>query len=332
MASVRITALAPGDGEAVASLWRDLWLLHESWNGYPAARDPGTYTDLAERLEAWARRRNTDPVLGQHIHLVARDPTGLPIGQVEGWLDRHGSSPGTPTTCEVRSLVVDERVREYGVGSALLGELETLARHVSRGPTFAVAEVLVPNSALSFYEKLGYRSFSFTTMLTLDGSEATLGPSRRARQASAGDAMSMARLEMERRTDARARGDLRLDRPTAVDASFAQAVARHLAATTGDLLLFDETELVAQASLSVSTLEAPFAPVVRAALGRLAVSHGGAARAAEVLALAAERARRLGARRLEISDLAPDPDDSLRRVVQDAGARPFSRIVGRLLP
>lgn len=331
MASVRITALSPGDGECVAELWRDLWILHESWDGYPAARDRDTYRQLAERLEGWAERRKTDPVLGQHVHLVARNDAGMAIGQIEGWLERHGLSPDTPATCEVRSLIVDERVRAHGVGRALLGELELLVRQVCRGPTFLVAEVLVPNSALGFYEQLGYRAIATTMMMPLDRAPLLSGVGS-ARLARPSDAMAMTHLEMQRRHQARARGDCRLDRPTALDAAFAQAVARHLASSSSDLLSWDGSQLMAQASLTTSTLEAPFAPVVRAALGRLAMHHGGAASVGALLALAGERAGRRGGRRLEVSDLPTDEHDPLRAILREAGARPFSWIMGRLLP
>lgn len=328
VADLRVTALALGDGPAVAALWRDLWILHESWNGYPAMRDRATYVALSEKLESWARRRNADPVLGQHVHLVARDRDGRAVGQIEGWLDRHGVAMDTPTTCEIRSLIVDPRARGRGIGRLLLGELEKLACQVSRGAAYLVAEVLVPNPAIPFYEKLGYRPISTTMMVPLDNRVAT--PARGARLALASDAMAMTRLEMQRRIDVRARGDLRLDRPTALDAAFAQAVSRHLATSNTELLAFEDEVLIGQGSLSISTLEAPFAPVVRAALGRLALVRGEIRGAAALLTLARERARRRGARRLEIADLPVTEASALAAELQRAGATPFSRIVGRL--
>lgn len=325
MASVRVTALVPGDGEAVAALWRELWILHESWQGYRAAREDAVYSSLAQRLDAWARRSHADPVLGQHVHLVARDGAGTPLGQVEGWLDRHGIL--APPTCEIRSLIVAPQARGRGVGRALLRELGVLACQLTRGPTFAVAEVLVPNPAFAFYVALGYRPISVTRMLVVT----TGGADPRARSAVAADAMAVAQLEMERRRVAREGGDLRLDRPTAVDASFTHAVARHLEALPAGELVVADGGIKAQGSFRAVTLEAPFVPAVRAALGRVAVARGADESVLLLIGLALARARRRGALRLELADLSIRPDDAVGRVLEQAGARPFSRIVGRLL-
>ncbi len=326
MANVRVTALMPGDGTLVAALWRDLWILHESWKGYPASRDPAVYAELAERLETWAQRRRADPLLGQHVHLVARDANGTALGQVEGWIERHGLV--APPTCEIRSLIVAPSARGAGVGRLLLTELEELARRLARGPTFVVAEVLVPNPALAFYARLGYRPISLTMMLPTRAPSCEL----RARDATAADAMAVARLEMERRLVARGRGDLRLDRPSSVDASFTHTVAQHLSAAAGSELHYSEGPHAAHASLTVATLEAPFEPVVRAALGRLALAHGSHTAIVPLAALAQQRARRRGAPRIEIAELSVDPADSVNRALEREGALAFSRIVGRLLP
>ena len=337
MAAVRVTALASGDGRAVAELWRELWTLHERWNGYPASHDPAVYASLAERLEVWALRRRSDPILGQHVHLVARDGGGVPVGQVEGWLERHGTHPATPVTCEVRSLVVAERARGLGVGGVLLAELERLARDVARGSAFSVAEVLEPNAAIGFYRRLGYRPIACSMMLTLVPGAALPAPAQpepgplRARLAHASDAMAVARLEMARRATARARGDLRLDPSGAVDASFAHVVASHLRRATGELVVWDGPQLLAQGSLLVSTLEAPFAPVTRAALGRLAVHEGGERAVAQLLVLAGQRARHRGARRLEVADLPISAGHPITTALQREGAQPFSQIVAKPL-
>ena len=42
---VRVRTRTPvaGEGEAIASLWRELWDAHEQWGGYPGSRSPAVY-------------------------------------------------------------------------------------------------------------------------------------------------------------------------------------------------------------------------------------------------------------------------------------------------
>ncbi|HEX3345875.1 MAG TPA: GNAT family N-acetyltransferase, partial [Polyangiaceae bacterium] len=128
-AQVVVRAAFPGEGTAIAALWRQLWDAHEAWGGYPGSRDPRVYAQLAHRLDDDVRVRGGHPILGRHIHLVA-DLDGTPCGQVEGWFDRQGVE--SPYTCEVRSLIVTERVRGLGAGRALLDALGGAARSLSR--------------------------------------------------------------------------------------------------------------------------------------------------------------------------------------------------------
>ena len=100
MAAVRsardvvVRAVQPGEGRAVAALWRELWDAHEAWGGYPGSHDERVYAQLAQRLEEDARVRAGHPVLGRHVHLVATW-RGEVAGQVEGWFERHGIAAGT---------------------------------------------------------------------------------------------------------------------------------------------------------------------------------------------------------------------------------------------
>ena len=77
--SVRTTV--PGEGAAIAALWRELWDALEAWGGYPGSRDPAVYAELGRLLDANARERAGHPVHGRHVHLVA-DVGGTPCGQV----------------------------------------------------------------------------------------------------------------------------------------------------------------------------------------------------------------------------------------------------------
>ncbi|HEX3772026.1 MAG TPA: hypothetical protein VHV30_14220, partial [Polyangiaceae bacterium] len=84
----RVRAAIPGEGRAIAALWRELWDAHQAWGGYPGSDDEGVYAQLATRLDDDARVRGGRPLLGSHVHLIA-EHGGAPCGQVEGWLERH---------------------------------------------------------------------------------------------------------------------------------------------------------------------------------------------------------------------------------------------------
>ena len=129
----RCAPRAPGEGRAVAGLWRELWDAHEAWGGYPGSHDERVYAQLAGRLEEDARVRAGQPVLGRHVHLIATW-RGEVAGQVEGWFERHGVDGATPYTCEVRSLIVRSHdARRPALGRALLDELAQTARRMGRG-------------------------------------------------------------------------------------------------------------------------------------------------------------------------------------------------------
>ncbi len=57
-ARVSARAPLPGEGDAIAALWRELWDAHEAWGGYPGSRDPRVYArsrDGSTRTRACAR-------------------------------------------------------------------------------------------------------------------------------------------------------------------------------------------------------------------------------------------------------------------------------------
>jgi GNAT superfamily N-acetyltransferase len=279
--SVVVRAANVDEGAAIARLWRELWDAHEVWGGYAGTRDPRVYDQLAVRLSEDARVRAGHPVLGRHVHLVAHTDLGV-VGQVEGWFERHGVEETTPHTCEVRSLIVSSRTRSRGVGRALLEALAQVARHMSRGaPVVMAAEVLEPNPAHAFYARVGYAPVSWTARLGTEGASLDEGPVSAggwsARLATADDALAIAMLDPALAARRRAQGDVRFDRPRAVEATFVGALAAHLARPAGVL---DQSELVvvddannvrASASLTVMSLDPPFLPARRGLLGRFAV-------------------------------------------------------------
>ncbi len=336
-ASIVVRAAKPDEGRTIAGLWRELWDAHEAWGGYAGTRDPRIYDQLAQRLSDDARVRGGQPVLGRHIHLVAHTDQGV-VGQVEGWFERHGIDESTPYTCEVRSLIVAARSRTRGVGRALLDELARVARQMSRGaPVVMAAEVLEPNPAHAFYAKVGYTPVSWTGRVATEGAlEPPPGEPFVARPATPNDALAIAMLDPALAERRRAQGDIRFDRPRAVDATFVGALAAHLARPLGaldqcEVVIVDRREVVrASASLTVMSLDPPFVPARRGLLGRFAVDP--ALDPQPLVGPLVRLGRRLallrGAATLELTDLDP-PGGPLNAGAMAAGAIPWSRIVER---
>lgn len=336
--AVRVRAAMPDEGRVIAGLWRELWDAHEAWGGYAGTRDPRVYEQLAHRLSEDARVRAGQPVLGRHIHLVAHVPEQGVVGQVEGWFERHGIDDATPYTCEVRSLIVSARARARGAGRALLEGLARVARQMSRSaPVVMAAEVLEPNPAHSFYAKVGYAPVSWTARVATEGaSSPVFGEPYAARPATSADALPIAMLDPALAERRRAQGDVRFDRPRAVDATFVGALAAHLARPSSpleqsELVVVDAQQVVrASASLTVMSLDPPFVPSRRGLLGRFAVDPAVDPRplVPPLVRLGRRLALLRGAATLELTDLDP-PGGRLHRGALDAGATAWSRIVER---
>lgn len=332
-------AAYPGEGVAVASLWRELWDAHEVWGGYPGSRDPRVYAQLARRIEDDARVRGGHPILGRHIHLVA-DLGGAPCGQVEGWFERHGVDTATPFTCEVRSLIVTARARSIGAGRALLEELGACAHQLSGlAPCVLAAEVLEANPAQSFYARLGYVGVSHNARVESgSGARAPGGPFG-ARVALPRDALPIACLEGGLAARRRAAGDVRFDRPRAVDATMVGAIAAHLGASQANaprdpvtLVAVDGEGVVrAAAAFATHPLEPPFVTMRRALLGRFAVDDAcdPGPLVAALVALGSRLALAQGAPLVELTDLSA-PGTPLHDAALAAGASPWSRIVVKM--
>jgi GNAT superfamily N-acetyltransferase len=332
-----VRAPLPGEGTAIAALWRELWDIHESWGGYPGVRDPRVYARLARRLDEDARVRGGQSILGRHVHLLA-ERGGSPCGQVEGWFDRLGTDLSTAYTCEVRSLVVTAHARRLGVGHALLDALGLAAHSMARGsPCVLAAEVLAPNPGYAFYTRVGFCPVSWSARIEArTGAMLASAPSMRARLAGPSDAISVARLESllaSRRRDA---GDLRFDRPRAIDAALVGVIAAHLSgnavAKSVDpctLVACDDTGAVrAAASFAVHALEPPFLPDRRALVGRLSADPSWRVDRSlrALVALSSQMALARGAPCVEITDLT-EPGTGLYDAAIAAGGHPWSRVV-----
>lgn len=347
---VEVRAPRPGDGAALAYLWRLLWDVHEGWGGYAATTDLREYDLVAQRLDVDARARAGQPILGRHVHLVAVHE-GVVVGQVEGWFDRHGSRAATPFTCEVRSLIVQEGARGAGTGRALLHALTRCAGDLARGAPFVLAaEVLDANPAVSFYERLGYQPVAFSTRVTAapdpsPGTRATDddpiaragGVAYQARRAAEADALPIGFLETVLAGRRRRQGDYRFDDLRTVDAVLVRAIAAHLASAppleiggAAELVAVAQGAVAPQASATFAALplESPFAPARRAMLGRFALDPTASALAMlePLVALGRNLAWRQAASTLELTDL-PGPGSPLYDASLALGARPWSRVV-----
>ncbi len=331
-----------GEGRAVSGLWRDLWDAHEGWGGYAGCHDDAVYDRLAVRLDDEARTRAGQPVLGRHVHVVAV-VDGAVAGQVEGWMERHGVDPQqTPYTCEVRSLIVSSWARGSGVGRALLDGLTEAAVGLVREATLVLgAEVLEPNPAQAFYVRLGYKPVSWSLRATTRPGASSRSTSRpgevfSARVAEPRDALALCVLDATLAARRRAQGDLRYDRPRAVDAASVSAIAAHLGEASAapvpaasELVTVDAQGRVrASATFSISSLDPPFLAARRAVVGRFATDPAldAAPLLAPIIALGQRLADASGARTIELTELSP-PGTPLYEAAAASGGTPWSRIV-----
>jgi GNAT superfamily N-acetyltransferase len=339
-ARVVVRAALPGEGGAIAALWRELWDAHETWGGYPGSRDARVYAQLALRLDEDARVRAGHPILGRHVHLVA-DVGGSPCGQVEGWFERHGVDPSTPFTCEVRSLIVGDKVRRLGAGRALLDGLAAAARTLARGASAVLAaEVLEPNPAHGFYSRVGYAPVAWNARVAAEVGAAARAGSFVARVASPQDALAVARLESTLAARRRRAGDVRFDRPRAIDATMVGAIAAHLASSSpidASASLREPVTLVVVdgdgavrgiASFTVHTLEPPFVPLRRALVGRFGLDPAYPVKplATPLMALGCRLALAQGAPKVELTDLSL-PGTELHDAALGLGGCAWSRVV-----
>jgi GNAT superfamily N-acetyltransferase len=330
-------------------LWRELWDAHEGWGGYPGAHDALTYRQLGARLDETARSRCGHPALGRHIH-VGATLVGVLAGLVVGWVERQGVDPETPQTCEVRSLIVASWARGVGVGRALLEGLSDIASTLARGaPVVFGAEVLEPNPARTFYERLGYAPIAWSLRSATDPLTRLSGASKvrgggglAARVAEPRDALAICLLDAVLAERRRAQGDHRYDRPRSIDAATVGAVAAHLGSEGGAI---EEdggrtVQLVASdaggrvcgaATLALSMLDPPFLRIRRAVLGRLVADPARDAEPvlAQLIVLSRRLAARADATSLELTELGPPTTPTYRAGVVCGGV-PWSRVFTKL--
>jgi GNAT superfamily N-acetyltransferase len=324
MALIRAPRLR--DGAEVAALWRELWDLHTGWGGYKGSAEPAIYTHLATRLENDFRHRQEQTLEGAHIHLVALEKDRI-VGQVEGWLERYGERSETHTTCEVRSLVVGQAGRGLGIGRQLLETLGRVSVAESGRPVVMVAEVLTKNPALQFYQRMGFSISSLSRKLSRPPSPAVF-----ARPAGASDAFAVGLLSEHLARERRKRGDLRFDPPASLDAARVSAIAVYLrqqnSSAVDHIAFAPDGTAIGTATLSTTSLDPPFLPQRRAALGRFALSDSRLAQKAfsALIASAWQDAQTHGATFIELTELTEAPTPTLTYAVE-LGTEPWSTIV-----
>jgi hypothetical protein len=222
----------------------------------------------------------------------------------------------------------------------LLDALANSVRILARGErTVLAAEVLEPNPAYAFYLRVGYAPISWNARIAaLEGAGIPQGQLK-VRHALAPDALALARLDGALALRRRGAGDLRFDRPRAIDATLVSAVAARLGGGLPVSLREPQTLVAADpsgavrasASFTMHALEPPFMPIRRALLGRFALdpTFPAAPLVASLVGFASRISCADGATHLELTDLS-GPGSDLYDAAIAVGAGPWSRIMQKL--
>jgi ribosomal protein S18 acetylase RimI-like enzyme len=337
-----VRAVDARDAHALLRLHRELWIDHDQRGGMPAARDEQTWQSYGHVLERQlshrdGRRSPNGAFEGKLGHFVA-EWDGRLVGQVEVYLDRFGFHARTPHVAELRSLIVTTDARGLGLGAALVREAAASSRARSGDVTLIAAEVLARNEALSFYDRLGFRTLERLVSMSAPPERDASIVVRTARSSDAGE---LAVLDHGSRARRHGWGDPRFDPPSGgVGADLVRLIADGIAlddAQRGvepgrlreEILARDrDGRALAAAYIVASPLGAPFSPVVRAEVARLAADADDPASLAAARAVVAEafqRARALGAKELLVRSPFLDPLGA--HLADLPGARPFSWIL-----
>jgi GNAT superfamily N-acetyltransferase len=337
-----IRAVDARDASALLRLHRELWFDHDERGGMPASRDEEVWATYGHVLERQLAHRDGRKVPagafeGKLGHIVSEWDNRV-VGQVEVYLDRFGWDAKTPHVAELRSLIVTRDSRGLGLGAGLVREAAASSRARTGSSTIVAAEVLARNEALSFFDRLGFRTLERLTALDRDPG---MPPGDTAKTATPSDAAELAVLDHEGRVRRQRWGDPRFDLPPAgVGADLVRMIADGLAldeaqrqAEPGrlreEILVHDPRgRPVVAGYLVASPLGPPFAPVIRAEIARMSADPNDASAVLGAHALishAWQRSATLGAREMLVRTPFLDPVGAAIATV--TGARPFSWIL-----
>ncbi len=337
-----VRAVDARDAGALLRLHRELWFDHDGRGGMPASTDEEVwraYGDVLERQLAHrdGRRAPNGAFEGKLGHLVG-EWDGRVVGQVEVYLDRFGWDSKTPHVAELRSLIVTHEARGVGLGAALVREAAAAARSRAGSSTIVAAEVLARNEALSFYDRLGFRTLERLTAVQTPPPTPAGFTVRVAQPTDAGD---LAVLDQSARVRRLHWGDPRFDPPpTSIGGDLVRMIADGLALDEAqrssdpgrireELLARDRSgRAVACGYLVSSLLGPPFAPVVRAEIARLSADPDDPVAIAGSVALVAhafERVAPYGTREMLVRSAFLDPIGAT--LASHERARPFSWIL-----
>jgi ribosomal protein S18 acetylase RimI-like enzyme len=337
-----VRAVDARDAASLLRLHRELWFDHDGRGGMPASTDEEVWRGYGEVLERQlahrdGRRSPNSAFEGKLGHLVG-EWDGRVVGQVEIYLDRFGWDSRTPHVAELRSLIVTNDSRGVGLGASLVREAASASRIRAGASTIVAAEVLARNEALSFYDRLGFRTLERLTAISAP-TEAPRGYAVGAARVE--DAGELSILDHQARVRRQRWGDPRFDpAPAGVGADLVRMISDGLAldeaqrtAEPGrireELLSRDARgRALAAGYLVASPLGPPFAPVMRAEIARLAADPDDPRAVEAAVALVAHawsRVSALGARELLVR--TPFLDAVGGAIADLPGTRPFSWIL-----
>lgn len=125
----------------------------------------------ADDGRAWWAGRASDVAAGAIRPIVARNDDGRVVGVV---LLVPSRNPNSPHRAEIQKVLVHRRARGRGIGSALMGAVEELAR--AEGRWLLILDTQTGTDAERLYRRLGWTEFGVVPDHSLSGDGRALLP------------------------------------------------------------------------------------------------------------------------------------------------------------